>query len=73
MVDLGEGDAPRAKEPDPSALTLLLAQEDAARGEYESALRALDSAERLSEGPLAPEWERARTMWRARLEWGDGA
>jgi sulfide:quinone oxidoreductase len=57
-VDDGPGDA--------TALVLALAQEDAARGDYERALGALDTAAALADGGLAPEWERARTMWLAR-------
>ena len=51
---------------DAAELALMLAREDADRGDYEPALRALDSAQELAGGRLSPEWERTRTLWQAR-------
>ncbi|MBS1676046.1 MAG: FAD-dependent oxidoreductase [Actinobacteria bacterium] len=69
LVDL-DGRAGEAEAgADAADLTLLLAEEDARRGDYARALGALDTAARLGGGRLAPEWERARTMWRARMDW----
>lgn len=68
LIDLDRPPAPDDGA-DPAGLTLLLAEEDARRGDYGRALAALDTAAALSGGDLPPEWERARTMWRARTRW----
>jgi sulfide:quinone oxidoreductase len=59
-------DAARPEPEDAAELTLMLAREDADRGDYAEALNALDAAQALSGGELAPEWERTRTLWEAR-------
>lgn len=65
VLDATEASMPEGE--DPAQLALLLAREDADRGDYERALSDLDTAESLAGGALTPEWERTRTMWRARL------
>jgi sulfide:quinone oxidoreductase len=59
-------DADRPEPEDAGELALMLAREDADRGDYEAALNSLDSARALAGGELPPEWERTRTMWEAR-------
>lgn len=60
-------------EPENAAeLAWLLASEDAMRGDYARALHGLETAETLTGGRIPPEWERARTMWRARADWAPG-
>ena len=49
-------------------LALMLAQEDADRGDYAAALRVLDTAQALN-GTLPVEWQRMRTLWQARAQW----
>lgn len=44
-------------------LAFLLAEEDAAMGDYAQALRALDAAAALSGGVLPEEWARRRAAW----------
>jgi sulfide:quinone oxidoreductase len=63
---LASADAARPEPENAAELALMLAREDADRGDYAQALRALDSAQALSGGKLAPEWERTRTLWEAR-------
>jgi hypothetical protein len=70
LQDLPEG--PGGGQPDAEnagELTLMLAREDADRGDYEQALRALDTAESLIDEGLSPEWERTRTLWQGRVHW----
>lgn len=50
---------------DARELALLLAEEDAALGDYTQALHALDAAAALSGGVLPSEWESRRSAWRA--------
>jgi sulfide:quinone oxidoreductase len=50
-------------------LALLLAEEDAALGDYPQALYALDAAAALSGGVLPGEWEERRTAWRSSATW----
>jgi sulfide:quinone oxidoreductase len=59
-------DAARAEPENAADLTLMLARELADRGDYVEALHALDSAQALSGGTLALEWQRTRTLWAAR-------
>jgi sulfide:quinone oxidoreductase len=59
-------DAERYEPENAAELSLMLAREEADRGDYDGALRALDAAQTLSGGELAPEWERTRTLWQAR-------
>jgi sulfide:quinone oxidoreductase len=59
-------DAARPEPENAAELTLMLAREDADRGDYAQALHALDAAQALSGGELQPEWERTRTLWEAR-------
>ena len=47
---------------DARELALLLADEDAAMGDYAQALRALDAAAALTGGVLPAEWAQRRTM-----------
>jgi sulfide:quinone oxidoreductase len=63
---LASADAARPEPENAADLSLMLAREDADRGDYEHALHALDAAQALSGGELAPEWERTRTLWEAR-------
>ena len=53
--------------PSPTAdardLALLLADEEAAMGDYAQALRALDAAASLAGGELPPEWTERRETW----------
>jgi hypothetical protein len=61
--------SPDAARPEPenaAELTLMLAREEADRGDYEQALHHVGSAQALSGGKLTPEWERTRTLWQAR-------
>ena len=44
-------------------LALLLADEDAATGDYVQALHALDAAAMLTGGSLPPEWAQRRDAW----------
>jgi sulfide:quinone oxidoreductase len=46
-------------------LALMLAEEDAAMGDYAQALRALEAAEALTGGVLPAEWAQRREAWRA--------
>ena len=46
-------------------LALLLAEEDAALGDYRQALHALDAAAALTGGVLPTAWEGRRELWRA--------
>jgi sulfide:quinone oxidoreductase len=46
-------------------LALMLAEEDAAMGDYGQALRALDAAATLTGGILPPEWAQRRAEWKA--------
>jgi sulfide:quinone oxidoreductase len=48
-------------------LAVLLADEDAAAGDLEHALQALDAAAALCGGALPPEYAERRTRWRERL------
>ncbi|HWK26884.1 MAG TPA: FAD-dependent oxidoreductase [Solirubrobacter sp.] len=50
---------------DARELALLLAEEDAAIGDYGQALRALDAAAALTGGVLPEEWMRRRAKWLA--------
>jgi sulfide:quinone oxidoreductase len=59
-------DAERPEPENAAALTLMLAREEADRGDYAEALHTLNAAQALSGGTLAPEWERTRTLWEAR-------
>jgi sulfide:quinone oxidoreductase len=52
-------------------LALTLADADAGWGDYEAALRALDTAEALAPGGLAPAYEAKRSTWRRAVETGD--
>jgi sulfide:quinone oxidoreductase len=64
MQDLGAG--PAAEERDEALeLALLLAEEDAAVGDYAQALRSLDAAALLTGGILPAEWTARREQWRA--------
>jgi hypothetical protein len=54
---------------DAVALTLMLADEDADWGDYETALAALDAAQAL-EGALTPEYEAKRRLWLAAIGHG---
>jgi sulfide:quinone oxidoreductase len=49
-------------------LALMLAEEDAAMGDYAQALRALDAAAALTGGVLPAEWTEKRDAWRAARE-----
>ena len=51
---------------DARELALLLADEDAAMGDYAQALRALEAAAALTGGALPDEWARKRDDWMAR-------
>jgi sulfide:quinone oxidoreductase len=65
-------DAARPEPEDAAELALMLAREDADRGDYVEALHGLEAAQALSGGELDPEWERTRTLWEARVhppEW----
>lgn len=46
-------------------LALLLAEEDAAMGDYRQALRSLEAAETLAGGVLPAEWQKRRAAWEA--------
>ncbi len=46
-------------------LALMLAEEDAAMGDYGQALRALDAAAALTGGVLPAEWTQRRDQWRS--------
>jgi sulfide:quinone oxidoreductase len=46
-------------------LALMLADEDAAMGDYAQALRALDAAATLTGGVLPPAWSQRREAWQA--------
>jgi sulfide:quinone oxidoreductase len=59
-------DAGRPEPESAAELTLMLAREEADRGDYAEALHTLNAAQALSGGKLAPEWERTRTLWEAR-------
>jgi sulfide:quinone oxidoreductase len=59
-------DADRPEPEDAAELALMLAREDADRGDYAEALHGLDAAQALSGGGLPVEWERTRTLWEAR-------
>jgi hypothetical protein len=50
---------------DARELALLLADEDAALGDYAQALRALDAAAALTGGVLPAEWAERRDAWLA--------
>jgi sulfide:quinone oxidoreductase len=50
---------------DARELALLLAEEDAAMGDYAQALRALDAAAALTGGLVPDEWARRRAEWEA--------
>jgi sulfide:quinone oxidoreductase len=50
---------------DAYALAFLLAEEDAALGDYAQALRALDAAASLTGGVLPAEWSQRRATWEA--------
>ena len=49
-------------------LALVLAEEDAAMGDYAQALRALEAAAALTGGVLPVEWTQRRDLWRAMRE-----
>jgi hypothetical protein len=48
---------------DARELALLLAEEEAAMGDYGRALQALDAAEMLTDGVVPPEWAQRRAQW----------
>jgi sulfide:quinone oxidoreductase len=50
---------------DAQQLALLLADEDAAMGDYAQALRSLEAAAAMSGGILPAEWAQRRSAWRA--------
>jgi sulfide:quinone oxidoreductase len=50
---------------DARELALLLAEQDAAMGDYAQALRAIDAAAALSGGVLPAEWARRRAAWQS--------
>jgi sulfide:quinone oxidoreductase len=58
--------AARTEPENAAEFSLMLAREDADRGDYEQALHALDAAQALRGGELNPEWEHTRTLWQAR-------
>jgi sulfide:quinone oxidoreductase len=64
MQDLAGGRADDDRE-DALGLALLLAEEDAALGDYRQALHALDAAAALTGGVLPAAWEGRRELWRA--------
>jgi hypothetical protein len=59
-------DAERPEPENAAELALMLARENADRGDYAEALQTLDAAQSLSGGELPAEWERTRTLWEAR-------
>jgi sulfide:quinone oxidoreductase len=67
LHDLTDSEGARQPEPENAAeLTLMLAREEADRGDYAEALQTLNAAQALSGGKLDQEWERTRTLWEAR-------
>ena len=64
MQDLPAGPATGDRD-DARELALLLAEEDAAVGDYGQALRALDAAAALTGGVLPEEWAQRRARWLA--------
>jgi sulfide:quinone oxidoreductase len=70
LQDFASTAADRDDRDDARELALLLADEEAAMGDYGRALHALDAAAALTGGLLSPEWTRRREEWTAarRLE-----
>ena len=64
MQDLQPGPTDEGRD-DARELALLLAEEDAAMGDYAQALRALDAAAALTGGVLPDEWALRRAQWQA--------
>jgi sulfide:quinone oxidoreductase len=64
LQDYGAGPAMDDRD-DALELALMLAEEDAAMGDYAQALRALEAAEALTGGVLPAEWAERRAAWRA--------
>jgi sulfide:quinone oxidoreductase len=66
LQDYGPGPAADDRD-DAFELALLLAEEDAAMGDFAQAVRALDAAAALTGGVLPDEWARRREQWSAAL------
>jgi sulfide:quinone oxidoreductase len=64
LPDFNAGPVPDDRD-DALELALLLAEEDAAVGDYGQALRSLDAAAALCGGVLPPAWADRRDRWRA--------
>ncbi|WP_037496963.1 FAD-dependent oxidoreductase [Solirubrobacter soli] len=65
LQDLVLAGVDRDDRDDAQELALLLAEEEAAMGDYGRALQALDAAAALTGGIVAPEWARRREAWTA--------
>jgi sulfide:quinone oxidoreductase len=63
LQDYGAG--PQSDRDDALDLALLLAEQDAAMGDYAQAVRALDAAAALTGGVLPDTWAERRDRWRA--------
>ena len=61
------GASPAADRDEAYELALLLAEQDAALGDYRSALHALDAAAALAGGVLPEEWVASRERWQREL------
>jgi sulfide:quinone oxidoreductase len=67
LQDLSPGPTAEEDRDDALQLALLLADEEAASGDYAQALRALDAAAALTDGVLPDEWAQRREAWSAQL------
>jgi sulfide:quinone oxidoreductase len=69
LQDLGAGPVAEDRD-DARELALVLAEEDAAMGDYAQALHAVDAAAALTGGVLPAEWVRRRAEWQAAIKTG---